>query len=87
MEGVVGVSSSPDVEPASVINDGSKGRIEPPNDFRWDLVDAGLGELFGVNQKMLETLAGTVILGVRLLSPNTGAPLCESFSAFEIGAQ
>ncbi len=79
--------SSSDLPPASVINDGSDGSVELPGHFYWDLVEAGLGELFQVDQRVLDSLSGTVALGVRLLNPETGGLLCESFSAFNIGVQ
>ncbi len=79
--------SSSDLPPASVINDGSDGSVELPGSFYWDLVEAGLGELFQVDQHVVDSLSGTVVLGVRLLSPETGELLCESFSPFTIGAQ
>jgi len=58
-----------------------------PGHFYWDLVEAGLGELFQVDQQVLYSLSVTAVLGVRLLSPETGELLCESFSAFNIGVQ
>ena len=78
---------SSDLPPASVINDGSDGSVELPGHFYWDLVEAGLGELFQVDQQVIDSLSGTVVLGVRLLNPETGDLLCESFSAFNIGVQ
>ena len=79
--------SSSDLPPASVINDGSDGSVELPGHFYWNLVEAGLGEIFQVDQQVSDSLSGTVVLGVRLLSPETGDLLCESFSAFNIGVQ
>ncbi len=79
--------SSSDLPPASVINDGSDGSVELPGPFYWDLVEAGLGELFQVDQQVVDSLSGTVALGVRLLNPETGDLLCESFSTFTIVAQ
>ena len=79
--------SSSDLPPASVINDGSDGSVELPGHFYWDLVEAGLGKLFQVDQQVLDSLSGTVVLGVRLLNPETGDLLCESFSAFNIEVQ
>ncbi len=84
---LLGFSSSSNLPPASVINDGSDGSVEMPGHFYWDLVEAGLGELFQVDQQVLYSLCVTAVLGVRLLSPETGELLCESFSAFNIGVQ
>ena len=50
-------------------------------------MEAGLAELFQVDQQVLDSLSGTVVLGIRLLGPETGELPCESFSAFTIGTQ
>lgn len=73
--------------PASVISDGSDGSVELPGHFYWDLVEAGLGELFHVDQQVFDSLSGTGVWGVCLLNSETGDLLCESFSAFNSGVQ